>query len=275
VKQLAKNFLFRVAPRLATAMMSARARAHSHRVVADWGGGAVSRKLIARFGTRVQEGPFAGTVLTPMTHAEQIGPYLLGVYESELDPAWEILLRGTYRQIIDIGAKFGYYAVGLARRYPDAAVVAFDTDWWARKAVRQMAAANDTPNVEVSGQCDPEALVRTLRAPAFILSDCEGYEAVLFGPDVIQALASATLLIETHDSVVPGISEGLRAAFSGTHDVVEYGASAARRTTTRVLDFLSEAERQLALHEVRGRQRWLLCLPKEGDNQQLRLLRGA
>jgi hypothetical protein len=222
--------------------------------------------LFEQFGSVIQEGPFAGLTLTVMTHAEQIGPYLLGVYESELDEAWATVFRGSYTQIVDIGAKFGYYAVGLAKRYPGAAVVAFDTDWWARRAVREMAAANQVQNIEVKGFCSPEWLARFSQAAAFIMSDCEGYEAVLFSPNTIARLGSATLLIETHDCFVAGVSDRLHTAFGQTHSVHVYGHGA-RRIPARPLDFLSESERNLAVQEVRPPQSWLLCLPKAGPNQ--------
>jgi hypothetical protein len=270
-----KQFLMRlfaaVAPQSAAALKSARSRAHSHRTVKSWGGGPVASKLFERLGTRVQEGPFAGLSLTPVTHAEQIGPYLLGVYESELDQAWDLVFRGKYTQIIDIGAKFGYYAVGLAKRYPEASVVAFDTDWWARKAVREMAAANGTGNVQVKGFCSLEWLASNIEDAAFIISDCEGYEAELFVPSVIPRLRSATIIIETHDQVVAGVSDRLSSAFGGTHSVRPYVYGAARRSTSHSLDFLTEQERQLAVQEVRPPQLWLLCLPNTGPNHALHL----
>jgi hypothetical protein len=271
MKQFAKRLLYALAPRWTTAFLSARARAHSHRIVASWGCGPITRKMVERFGSQVQEGPFAGLILTAMTHVEQIGPYLLGLYESELHEAWDIVLRGQYTQIIDVGAKFGYYAVGLARKYPHASVVAFDTDWWARKAVREMAAANGTGNVEVKGFCSPDWITQQIQEAAFLISDCEGYEAVLFGPSVIPRLRSATLIIETHDCFVPGVSDKLRAAFGETHAVRVYGDEAGRKSTTCPLDFLTEPERQLAVREVRPPQLWLLCLPKTGPNQALRM----
>ncbi len=271
MKQFVKRLLYTIAPRWTTALMSARARAHSHRIVAGWGCGPLNRKLVERFGSCVQEGPFAGLTLTAMTHAEQIGPYLLGVYECELDAAWATVLRGSYTQIIDIGAKFGYYAVGLAKRYPAASIVAFDTDWWARKAVREMAAANGTRNVEVKGFCSPEWLAGHTQEAAFVISDCEGYEAVLFGPGTIPKLETASLIIETHDRSVPGVSDRLREAFGETHSVRVYGHDGSRRAPTRPLDFLSEPERRLAVHEVRPSQSWLLCLPKTGPNQALQM----
>jgi hypothetical protein len=270
VKQLVKKWLYAVAPQWTTALMSARARAHAHKMVRSWGCTDLNQKLIAQLGNAVLEGPFAGMVLSPMTHAEHLGPYLLGVYESELDRAWEAVLRGAYSQVIDVGAKFGYYAVGLARRYPGVPVVAFDTDWWARKAVREMAAANGVSNVEVRGFCSPAWLARNLREGAFLISDCEGYEAELFGA-AAPALRSATLIVETHDCFVPGVSDRLRASFGGTHTVHVLGDSGGRRVSSRSLEFLPEEQRQLANQEVRPPQLWLLCLPREGPNAALRL----
>lgn len=267
MKQFVKRVLYDLSPQWITALMSARARAHSHRVVASWGCGPLNRKLVERFGSSVQDGPFAGMELTSMTYAEQIGPYLLGFYESELDEAWALVCRGNYTQVIDIGAKFGYYAVGLARKYPAAHVVAFDTDWWARKAIREMAAANRTSNVEVKCYCTSDWLAGHVQGATFIISDCEGYEAVLFCPDTIPALRTATLIIETHDCFVPGVSDRLRTAFRETHVVRVYGNEACRRAPPRSLEFLPEPERQLAVQEARPPQSWLLCLPKAGPNR--------
>jgi hypothetical protein len=60
-------------------------------------------------------GPFAAIDLTASADAEHLGPFLLGVYERELDGAWARIFRGEDTQILDVGAKFGYYAVGLFR----------------------------------------------------------------------------------------------------------------------------------------------------------------
>ena len=266
MRKLIKGILRRIAPQWTMSLLSARARVESHRCIALWGSGPVVDKLIGRFGNRVREGLFAGLILTPMTLAEQLGPYLLGLYESELEGAWNIVFRGSYAQVIDIGARFGYYAVGLARRYPQASVVAFDTDWWARKATRKMAAANGTGNVEVRGFCTPAWLERHTREDALILSDCEGYEAVLFQPGIIPRLRSATLIIETHEVYAPGVTNRLREVFGQTHRILEIGQETARRTTSLDLDFLTDDERRLATREVRTDQSWLLCLPRTGPN---------
>ena len=271
MKRLLKRLLYAVAPKWTTAVMSARARAHSHRVTDSWGCPAVNDKLIAHFGSTVQEGPFAGLVLPAAARLEHLGPYLLGVYESELDQVWDVVLGGTYAQVIDIGAKFGYYAGGLARRYPGASVIAFDPDWWARAATKDLAQANKLGNIEVRPLCDATWLAGSLRPGALIISDCEGYESELFFGCAIPELASATLIIETHDCLVPGVCARLRTLFAATHTVHEVGTAATRRVSGRDLTFLSETERVLANQEVRSAQTWLLSLPKVGPNQGLHL----
>jgi hypothetical protein len=261
LKSLLKKALYSVAPETTTALLSARARAHSHRLVREWGLGTLTHKLIERFGPTVQSGPFRGLTLTPMTHSEHLGPFLLGTYEAELHPWFEDVGRGTYSQLLDVGAKFGYYAVGLARYHPTSRVVAFDTDWWARKATREMAVANRTPNVETAGFCSPGWLDTYLEPNSFILADCEGYEGILFGDCRATALDSATILVETHDDLVAGVGARVRRRFAGSHDVRTV-ANAGERLSPVNLEFVTVEERRSALHEVRGRQEWLFFTPR-------------
>src|SRR5213592_1427612 len=103
LKSLVKKAAYTIAPRRAAEFFSARARAHSQRVIASWGNADVVAKLVRRFGSVVQAGPFEGLVMPPITYAEQAGPFLLGTYESELSEAWNLVLTKTFRQIIDIG----------------------------------------------------------------------------------------------------------------------------------------------------------------------------
>lgn len=264
IKKTLKALLFAIAPQSAVALFSARARAHSHRVVESWGCLEINQQLIAKFGEVVQSGHFSGLVLSPMTRREHLGPFLLGTYESELDNAWEVILRGRYSQIIDVGAKFGYYAIGLARLFPETPVVAFDTDAWARKASREMAVANGVPNVVVRGFCSTPWLLTELRESAFIISDCEGYEGELLASVPIPQLSSATMLIELHEEMRPGVTEQIRARFEASHDILAVGQG--RRESTQDLGFLTEKQRHLATHEVRGAQSWILCTPKAGRN---------
>lgn len=262
MKQLVKSLMYAIAPRWATSFMSARARAHSHKIIRQCGRQELNQKLLARVGNDVQSGPFAGLLLSPMTHAEDVGPYLLGVYESELDPAWNVILDRTYSQIVDVGAKFGYYAVGLAKRYPKSAVIAFDTDSWARQAIHEMAAVNGVNNVIIQDYCSPSWIQYNLSANSLVICDCEGYEDMLFGNALMDSLSTTTLIIETHDFIVSGVTDRLRDAFNKTHIVRTIDGSAARRIRTEGLEFLSQREQALVNLELRPPPVWLLCLPK-------------
>lgn len=269
MKAALRRLLHAAAPWLAAEITAARGRRHAHRLFRQWGCDTLTRELVDHLGSTVQEGPFAGITLTPSTYAEHLAPYLLGVYESELDDAWSIVLEGTYPQILDIGAKFGYYAIALARRYPQAKVVAFDTDWWARRAMREMRAVNRTPNVAVARYCTPRWLEENVDAAAFVISDCEGFEDRLFAAGAAGNLETATLIIETHDDVVPGVTARLCGAFERTHRVQVVRSEGPRRVSTRDLRFLTDDRRTLANREIRPQQNWLLCLPASGPNAGL------
>jgi hypothetical protein len=115
LKDVMKRAVYALAPQTTVTLMSMRARAHSHRLVREWGLYDLNQRLIREVGSSVVGGPFAGMALTPMTQAEHIGPFLLGTYESELHPWLERLIEIEFAQLVDVGAKFGYYAIGLAR----------------------------------------------------------------------------------------------------------------------------------------------------------------
>ncbi|MCE9564915.1 MAG: hypothetical protein K8U57_23015 [Planctomycetes bacterium] len=249
-----------LAPEATTAVLSARARAHSHRLYRDWGLLELNRKLIGSFGSVVRAGPFQSLSLSPMTHREHLGPFILGTYEEELHPWLKGIVNGHFTQILDVGAKFGYYAVGLSRCLPNTPVVAFDTDWWARQAIQEMLVANQTPDVVVAGYCSAQWLNRHLLPGAFILSDCEGYEGELFAKTSTLAIASATLIVEIHDSLLPGVGEKVRTRFAATHNVSSVVSRP--RASADNLEFLTSHEASAATREFRNPQEWLLLTPR-------------
>jgi len=262
IRDRLRRALQAVAPRTAVTVTSMRARAHTQRMVKEWGLFDLNQRLLAEAGDRVLAGPFAGMTLSPMTHAEHVGPWLLGTYERELHAWFDELLRMPFAQVVDVGAKIGYYAVGLARRYPDTPVVAFDTDPWARRAVREMAAANATPHVEVRGFCGPEWLDASLRDGALVISDCEGYERDLFPPSRARALNTATLIIELHDDMAPGASAAVASRFRDTHDVRKVRSDDGPAPTPPVGTSLTAEELNRLAHEVRPPQEWVLLTPR-------------
>ena len=263
MKQWLKRSAVRYFPRTTARILSARSRRANQKFVRKIGSAALTRRLLDRFGPIVQSGPFAGMILTPPTHAEHLGPYLLGTYEGELHPIWQRTLNRSFPQIIDIGAKFGYYAIGLARLFPTSSVMAFDTDPWARAVVAEMAIANSTPNVSSHGFCSPDWLEANLREQSLIVSDCEGYESELFSA-VTPALSSAMIIVEVHDFLITGTTDGLLARFVESHRVETISTRPARPPDGIDLSFLDDGERMLAVNELRPAQQWLVFTPRGG-----------
>jgi hypothetical protein len=260
VKAMAKGALMAVAPRLATAMLSARARAHSQRLVKTWGLFEINQRLIGELGATVRSGPFRGLRLPPSTYEEHIGPFVLGTYEMELHPWWDEIVTRPFDMIVDVGAKFGYYAVGLAQKYPSVPTIAFDTDRWARKTIGHTAAANGVANVVIQGYCSPQWLATELTPRSFILSDCEGFEGELFDAGPLGVLATATMLIELHEEMVPGVTARIERRFEGTHTFRKVRSRSVTPVVAKV-ESLTPDELRRAATEVRSPQEWIYLEP--------------
>lgn len=172
----------------------------------------------------VRHGIFAG-IRYPNASAtgSALLPKLAGSYENELEPVLSSISDRAYTDIVDIGCAEGFYAVGLARRYPSANIHAFDVDGGARTLCRQMAEENEViDRFAIGSFCSPEWLRDTeLGDRALIFSDCEGFEDTLFTHETAPALSRHDILIECHDKDRPGVSKAIRKAFEPTHDIVE------------------------------------------------------
>jgi hypothetical protein len=261
IKNIVKKSLLRLFPRVATQFFSARSRAFSQRLAREWGCVALNHKIIQELGNRVLHGPFSGMILTRETWREHLSPFLLGTYESELSNTWNSLFKLNFTQVLDIGAKFGFYAVGLAQHFPQVPVIAFDTDPWARKATREMSAANGV-HVQVRGFCDPRWMRNHLQRNALIFSDCEGYEAHLFGSPIPNA-SSATMLIELHEQFSPGVTQSIREKYSASHRISIIPSEPGRVQILPELAFLDEKEQKMAVTEHRTDwQAWMLLEPR-------------
>ena len=260
MKQILKNLLFSIAPRQMAIIQSIRARNHSHTLIKKWGLLDLNEKLKTKFQNVVQFGTFAGMKLPPEAFQEHVGPFLLGTYEAELFPAWKVVLGKNYTQIIDIGCKFGYYAVGLAIRYPNATVHAFDIDPWAKSATGEMAKLNSVKNLQVHGFCDGGWIQANLQPNAFMISDCEGYEKVLFSNELGPNAKTMTAIIETHDCLVAGASKQVRSALESSHSVATF-CEPWSGVYPFDLGFLTAQEKEKVIREIRPEPEWLLCLP--------------
>lgn len=259
VKTVLKSALSYFAPAYYAELNARRSRAHSERLEQEWGCTALTRQFIDKYGSTVRYGPFAGLSFVEETHHRHLTSKLLGTYEEELHPVWDTILTREYAQILDIGSAEGYYAVGMARLFPDTSVTAFDTDAWARRMTRLMADQNGAENVTVVGSCTPDWLVENLRPNAFLLSDCEGFEDQLLDPEHVPALRHCDLLVELHDEFAPGVTQRLIERFDASHDLTVIDARQSTPADRAELRTFSKSDQALAVSDLRSfpDQKWL------------------
>jgi hypothetical protein len=152
-------------------------------------------------------------------------PRLLGTYECEVHGAVERLCESRPDVIVVAGAGEGYYAVGLARRLPDATVIAYDGFRWARYLLRQMVARNSVADrVRINGLVTPDELERDIQ-PAkrpVLVCDVDGFEFELVDPERVPALTRTSILMETHEHLVPGLTAEIHRRFSSTHKIERF-----------------------------------------------------
>lgn len=177
----------------------------------------VYEKLI---GWRVLSGPFRGLRYVPEAVGSVHAPKLLGTYEAELRPQVEALITRAPDVVVNIGAGEGYYAVGLARRLPQARILAYEAEARGRDLIGRVAALNGVaPQIDVRGLCALDDLIASLRGAKnpVVVIDAEGAEDLLLDPVKIPDLARAAILVEVHDFILPAIGDTLLRRFAVTH----------------------------------------------------------
>jgi hypothetical protein len=177
---------------------------------------------------RVVAGPFAGMWYgLPVPHL----PAYLGTYELELRPLLAELASIPFDLVLNVGAADGYYAVGLARLWPAARVVAFELIPEKQANVRRVAAENGVEErLRVEGACTPERLEELIEGAQrpLVWMDVDGAEVELLDPRLAPGLRRAEIVVELHDFIVPRTRETLEERFRSTH-VSRLVAGAGRR----------------------------------------------
>jgi predicted O-methyltransferase YrrM len=224
-----------------------------------------NRRVRDRFGNVTQAGPFQGLRYPDwaMTAVDAFSPKLIGSYEQELHGAVERAIARAPRTVVNVGGAEGYYAVGLARRLPDARVVAFEPREEQASQLRAIAELNDARVETVARPCTPELLAEVLHDGALVVCDCDGCEEALLDLAAVPALRSCELIVETHDIYRPGLTERLEARFASSHRVERIEAATRFVQDFPQLDFMPLVTQQLAISEFRpAPQRWLVADPR-------------
>ena len=167
----------------------------------------ISQEVFELMGGIVGYGPFRGMQLSNQTWWGKLdlGSQVLGLYESEILGAIELMGASDFKFFIDIGAADGYYAVGMLVSEKVQEVICYEANELGRATIERNWIANKSPGkLRVLGEAT-EASILSLQAEvledAFVLIDIEGYEFNLLTGPVLAALSQSTVIIEVHNWV--------------------------------------------------------------------------
>jgi hypothetical protein len=209
--------------------------------------------LLREHGAVVLSGPFQGMSFVRSVAEGCCVPKLLGCYEEELHPYLERAVNAGYEQLLNIGVAEGYYAVGLARRMPNARVFAFDIDENAQRTCAGLARANGVAErVSVGGLFRGEDFASYAAARTLLICDIEGAERDLLDPVAYPALERLDIIVELHDCMDARLSTDVPARFAATHDVVLVKQAGRAKPLPPLFDKLSHLDQLLAVWEWRS-----------------------
>jgi hypothetical protein len=146
-------------------------------------------------------------------------PKLSGTYENELKPIFEKIQPTKYNSIVDIGSAEGFYANGLALKFPQSNIYAFDIEEVAQQLCKEMSVINGIDKrVFVNGICTNRWLgTFDFEKKSLIICDCEGFEIKLFDDLNVTNLSNCDLIIEMHPMFEREVKHYLIALFENTH----------------------------------------------------------
>ena len=229
------------------------------RQLAKWRSQIIANTVAGRSGPTLTHGPFSGMHYAIEASEGAYTARRLGCYEASLVPVIEAIIARKYPLIIDIGCAEGYYAVGLARRMPDALVWARDANPKAQALCATLAHSNGVADrVQVGGLMTGADLDICGQQPTIVICDIEGAEGDLMNPATAPGLLAADILVEVHESMQPGLLALLTARFSPSHAITRIDRKLDDSALPAWMEELSDMDRLLALWEWRaGPTPWL------------------
>ena len=190
------------------------------RLLSKWRSVLIQNTWLQHQGTTVLHGPLAGMDFLGESAEGCHVAKLLGCYEQPLQPFIEAAIQAQYPLILNIGCAEGYYAVGMARRMPDTRVLAFDLNLNAQKVCAELIAKNKvTDRVTVGALFKPADFAQHMGQKVLVLCDIEGAERELLDPVNAPALLGMDVIVESHECLIPGITELLINRFKESHQI--------------------------------------------------------
>ena len=226
-------------------------------VIAAFRAARLKAPLFRLIGATVQSGPFAGMTFLDRVSEGAYIPKLLGSYEAELHGVIEQICTAGYDTVVNVGCAEGYYAVGLARRLPDARVHAFDIDVRARQLCGELAAMNGVADrVKIGGELTGADFATLCDGRMLVLCDIEGEEIDLLDPVRHPVLRTMDLLVEIHCIAGVWTSDVLYPRFEGSHSINECRPTPRHATQYPALETLDAVDQFFALLERTEPTRW-------------------
>jgi hypothetical protein len=228
--------------------------------------GAATAKYVKENDLVVRRGPFEGMLFPPAAVGASgfLPAKLLGCYEEEVLGA-----LGSFSAVdtfVDLGSGDGYYPVGMRRRFPDAAVVGFESDAGDRELAARLAAVNGV-SVDVRGTADADSLNGVLpgSGTALLLCDIEGAEREVLDPGVVPRLRDTHLVVELHPHLVADVEAVLTERFRASH-AIEIVHGRDRSADLPELRSWPPQEANYAITDGRRRHGiWMVAVPQATD----------
>ena len=232
------------------------------RLLSKWRSVLIQNTLLKQQGTVVMQGPLAGLDFLPQSAEGCHIAKLLGCYEQPLQPYIEEAIASAYPTILNIGCAEGYYAVGMARRMPNTQVLAFDLNPKAQEVCKDLALKNGIADrVKVGALFKPEDFETYRNQKVLVLCDIEGAEKDLLNPEAAPALKHMDIIVESHECLLPGITQVLVDRFKETHHITLVNDNGQRQleNSPQWFNNLAHLDQLLAAWEWRsGATPWLV-----------------
>ena len=158
----------------------------------------------------------------------------------------------------------------MGRRMPATRVLAFDLNPKAQEVCKALAVKNGMADrVSVGALFQPQDFAAYAGQRVLVLCDIEGAERELLDPTQTPALAGIDLIVESHECLVPGITQLLINRFAPTHDITRVEDNGQRHLHHAPAWFnnLAHLDQLLAVWEWRsGPTPWLVMKAKTAGN---------
>jgi len=240
------------------------------RLLGKWRSVLLQNTIVRKNGTVVLQGLLSGLDFLSQSSEGCHVAKLLGTYEQPLQlPLEKLISESNYVNIINIGCAEGYYAVGLALKFEGLISYAFDTDPNARQSCSLLAQKNSIESGVIVGEHFTHAeFERFSDTNSLVFVDIEGAEKQLLDPIAAPALRGLDIVVESHECLVPGITETLIDRFSETHEIIKIEDSGMRELSGMPSWFyeLAHLDQLLSVWEWRsGPTPWLIMRSKQGS----------